>query len=323
MSKTTKFYLGCCLFTLSTGALGGPVNVDGVLSDWGVTPKDTSSSSSYCGSDPAKCIASSYSFLPVGGKTYGSTTQTPKLVDYVIGDDPYVAAVEDTNDKSDSYDVGPNSGGQNYDVEFLGLQLDGTVLSIAAMSGQRPDNGFEKFAPGDFYITINGVVYGLEVGGGAGGASNPATITEGANGSTYSLNSDGSTNTHTSSSKLKVGSLYLNPSWVLDPIDPKGPTQVNASGTLNSVLVADFAFAFVGTQHSVLETQFDLAGLVNVSKDSVITVAWGPSCGNDRLEASLTMSGVVPPLEVPEPALTSLVGLGLLGLGIARRRRTE
>ena len=139
---------------------------------------------------------------------------------------------EDSSDTAgDSGPLGPNHGGQNYDGEFLGVGVDGTDLVIAIVTGQRSDNGFTRFAPGDIRITTtNGSIYGIEVGGGAGGGPG-AAITEGANGSTYALNSSGYTTGHTSSpgagpgSDHTAGALFLTDSsdWILDPINGGTP----------------------------------------------------------------------------------------------------
>lgn len=84
----------------------------------------------------------------------------------------------------DSQYVGPNTGGQNYDVEFLGVAASGnstlgTKLHIGIASGIRPDNGFSRFAPGDIMIRVTNLtqnsptkVFALETGGSFGCSPN-------------------------------------------------------------------------------------------------------------------------------------------------------
>ncbi len=93
-------------------------------------------------------------------------------------------AIEDTSDSAgDNGFVGPNYGGQNYDVEFLGVKQQGSRIYLAMVSGLRPDNGFERFGPGDIRLVVNGVTYGIEVGGGVGGGAG-GMLTGGMEGST-------------------------------------------------------------------------------------------------------------------------------------------
>ena len=52
-----------------------------------------------------------------------------------------------TDNAGDGGYLGPYYGGQNYDGEFLAASFDGVKLSIVVVTGQRPDNGFSRFAP--------------------------------------------------------------------------------------------------------------------------------------------------------------------------------
>src|SRR3569623_1307118 len=119
-----------------------------------------------------------------------------------------------------SYYLGPGYGGQNYDAEFMGVALQGSTLYITIVTGQRPDNGFNRYSPGDIRITTANGLYGIEVGGGKGGRGG-AAITEGERGSTYRLNASGYTVGYKKTAAGQyVGSLWSNVDWILDPDVP-------------------------------------------------------------------------------------------------------
>jgi hypothetical protein len=269
-------------------AFAGPM-VDGSVADWSITVGDGNS----------------------------SNFSTPAVPGFVFGAS-FFFAVEDNDDHAgDSGYVGPNHGGQNYDVEFLGVAIDSARLYLAIVTGQRPDNGFTRFSPGDVRIVANnGHVYGIETGGGIGGAAGAGLLTEDSGaGSTYMLNSSGWTVSYGDSPR-SVGSIWQDPNWLLDPIGT--PTEVqmanNTSGT--QVGTADFVYtrdADPTTQHSVIELSIDRGIFVGATE---LDIYWAPSCGNDVLEVKDDL-----PARVPEPGTLGTLAAGLLALGWIRRRR--
>ena len=166
-------------------ALAAPA-IDGDLRDWNVTLRDQPAAGCVFSSNAAICHSSTWTAATI------PTVSSPGWTSFAFSH-------EDTNDVSNSYVVGPNSGGQDFDVEFLAGAVMGNRLYLAISNGQRPDNSFAAYEPGDILIKIpaangSGVrTYGVEVGGGAGGLASGnvaagGAITEGAPGSTYVLN---------------------------------------------------------------------------------------------------------------------------------------
>ncbi|MHA1569383.1 MAG: hypothetical protein ACTSXZ_07925, partial [Alphaproteobacteria bacterium] len=167
--------------TLSAG-VANAFTVDGDLSDWGVSVVDNNGS------------------------------------DFVVSGNPSIAGVhvEDQDDTTNSGYLGPNAGGQNYDAEFMGVAFEGGKLHIAISTGQRPDNDFAHYSPGDIRIETNdGTVFGIEVGGGAGGGAGGA-ITEGDDGSFYTTNGSGYTTAHTAltgAGEQLAGTIWSGATW--------------------------------------------------------------------------------------------------------------
>jgi hypothetical protein len=213
--------------------------------------------------------------------------------------------------------VGPAYGGQNYDAEFLAISFDGLRLSIAIVSGQRPDNGFVRYAPGDIRIDSSVGNFGIEVGGGSGGGSG-AAISEGAVGTTYQLNSSGFTTSVSTSAIQTAGSIWKDPVWLFSPPFSHLETQLQfEGGTL--VGEADYRFTLnsVTSQHSIIELSIDAAQVFGPGA-TITGVSWHPSCGNDVL--SLTTGFTV----TPEPTtltIWSTLSLSFVGICWLRRRR--
>jgi hypothetical protein len=280
---------------LSGPSFAGPITVDGNVSDWGITVGDNNS----------------------------SNFSAPGVIGTVLNQ-TFFFALEDAPDNSgDAYFLGPHYGGQNYDAEFMGLAFSGTTMYLTIVTGQRPDNGFSKFSPGDIRIVAkeskNGPVtstFGIEVGGGRGGASDLNRLTAGGDGSTYTLNSSGYTIGHANSPRT-VGSVWQNPNWLLDPIAYEAQVQMTNDLTGTPVGTADFVYTRNGDptkQHAVIELALNLSIFDGAG---ALDIYWAPSCNNDVLEINDDLPGG----RVPEPGTLAALGIGFLAIRLVRRRR--
>lgn len=278
--------VGLALALSSAPVSAATITVDGNLSDWGITVADNN--------------GSNFSNL---ANNIGLLTSFTEDQSDTAGDGGY---------------VGPNYGGQNYDAEFLGMALQGTMLYVAIVSGQRPDNGLQRFAPGDINLTIDGVNYGIEVGGGNG-----SLVATGAAGATFNLNSNGFTTSVGSTNVAQTaGSVWTNVDWIQDPIAPQTDVQMQVTGTSTQIGNADYVYTgnTVTTQHSIIELALDISNLLGEDGQGVIGIYWSPSCGNDVVQAF--QLAAVPTTEVPEPgtSLVWLLGVGAMA-GVRYRRK--
>ena len=268
---------------LAVGSAASAITVDGNLSDWGIAVADNNGSNQN-------------NMNPVGPSI--------GLINKMI---------EDQNDLAGhTAFLGPLYGGQDYDAELLAVAYKAGLLSIAIETGQRPDNGFNFFAPGDIRIETSGGIYGLEVGGGQGGVFGSA-ITAGALGSSYQLYGNGQTQSYANAASAQTaGSIWKNVLWLTSPISPNLPTQFQIQPGSTLVGMADYAYTRNSqtTQHAVIELG------VNVSLfngEFIKTVTWRPACANDEV--------YVPVNIFPEPATMALLATGTLAF-LARRRRS-
>ncbi|MEX2455453.1 MAG: hypothetical protein WD470_12155 [Rhodospirillaceae bacterium] len=277
--------VGLALALSGAPASASSITIDGNLSDWGVFVGDNNTSNF---SSPSTGIGLLASFT------------------------------EDQNDEAgDGGYVGPNHGGQNYDAEFLGVALQGSTLYLAIVSGQRPDNGATKFGPGDIHMTINGVNYGIEVGGGNGGV-----VAAGDAGATYALNSNGFTTGIVSTNAAQTaGSVWTDISWIDDPIAPATEVQMQVDGGSTQVGTAEYVYTgnTVTGQHSIIELALDISNLLGEDGEGLIGIYWSPSCGNDIVQALVLAA--VPQNDIPEPGSAFVWMLGVAALVGARYRR--
>ena len=273
--------LGFCL--LAASAQAGPITIDGNLSDWGFFVGDNNTST----------------FNPTKGLN-------------VVG-----ISVEDTNDSwGSSKFLGPGRGGQDFDVEALAAIVQNGNLYVALVSGQRPDNGFTGFGPGDFVFNTKGGVYGLETGGGIGGGSGTA-ITEGAAGSIYSLNSQGFVNGEWDTKTPSAGSLWFKPTLENGGFLPALPVQILNTSPGTFVTMSDYIFTrnSVTKQHSIIEFALPLTAF---NGNVVQSISWAPACDNNHL--IINLQGYT----IPEPTTVVMAGIGLalvMLVGVRRRAR--
>ena len=209
--------------------------------------------------------------------------------------------LEDQDDNAgDGAYVGPLYGGQNYDAEYMGVARQGSEIFISIMTGQRPDNGLTRFAPGDILIETDTAIYGIEVGGGEGGVAG-ALVGLGEIGSTYELNGSGYTIAHEAAdAQQTTGSIWVDVNW--------SPTQFEIdSGSTLVGMASDYVYTSntSTSQHAVVELSFDTSLLAG---QTITSIQWRPSCGNDELIVA-----------VPEPASLALLLVG--GLTLVNRKR--
>ena len=244
--------------------------VDANLGDWGITVADNNASS----------LALAPGFELLG------------------------AHIEDQDDLAGiGAPLGPNLGGQRYDAELLAVAHQSGQLFVALVTGQRPDNELKWFAPGDLLIETSAGRFGIEIGGGPGGADG-SLLTAGLPGSTYLLQSNGETVEHFWADDLQTtGSIWSNAEWILDPIAPAVPTQMSITPTSVQVGMADYVYTRDSstTQHSIIELALDVSVFGGAT---IQEIAWRPSCGNDELQVPLSF--------VPEPSSLTLMAGGAL-----------
>jgi hypothetical protein len=277
MVLRAHFIVVSSLVAVLTGAASAAIVVDGNLSDWGVSIADNN--------------VHNYSLF---GPSIGLLSSFE----------------EDQNDAAGlSATLGPNLGGQDYDAELMAVAYDNYTLYIAISTGQRPDNGFTYFGPGDIRIETSGGTYWLEVGGGQGGGVG-TLITAGAVGSTYTLKSNGETQSYANAAALQTaGSVWTGVTSILDPIAPQGPTQFAINGGSTSVGTASYAYTRNSqtTQHAFIEAGLNIAMF---NGETIESIHWRPGCGNDEVDVCVNL--------VPEPATMSLL---VGGLALLRNRR--
>jgi MYXO-CTERM domain-containing protein len=329
--------MGLGLLTVFS-APASAMSVNGNLSDWGVTVSDYTGSTGSCGNVPSNCVGTNWGTLPSNGSTLAGGAK-------LLGTSRDNNTVEDGNDVSNNYgnapQLSPFFGGQNFDAEFMGVAQQNGKLYVAIVSGQRPDNTFANFEPGDLKMVINSAggsangTYGIELGGGSGhsGSGTTAAITTtGGNGSTYNLKSNGTVNTVTSLSNQTIGSIWKGASFK-SGVNGTTATQINQNSHGTSAGVVDAIYETQDTygtlsgnlrQHSIIELQIDLEALLG-SDDPAVWAAytmdftWGPSCGNDLVLSGVQLSsGDIP---TPEPAALTVLLFGVGALARLRRRR--
>lgn len=335
--RALAFSVGFSLLCALSSPVHAAINVDGSMGDWGIGTSN--GSLTYTGASGIQNYSTGTGFLPDPNPYPNLTSNVANFLG--MGATLYYQSEDKVG--SNGF-VGPMYGGQDYDVEFLGVIIQNGKLYIGIASGQRPDNGFSNYSPGDIRLTINGTLFGIEVGGGRGG--NGGSLVElGATGATYGLNSSGHTDGYRGSNgstygsnppvdfddDQTAGSIWKPTNWYTDSSFPSGngsQFQIIAGTPVGQS--ADYAFSrdSVSTQHSFIEVEVNLStfltslGKSSVNEIQVQSVEWSPSCRNDVLHVDIP-EGSGGTEEIPEPISIAIWSAMTLVGAVAFRRRTR
>lgn len=221
----------------------------------------------------------------------------------------------------DDAQIGPGGGGQNYDIEAMYAHISGNTLHFAMATGFDQDGevGDAVFLPnydgGDIFFNFGGVsgynvaVRLTEASVGGDGPNNSFGI-----GNIYVGDFSESGNSYLNTEDVYIAGFgaQTNP-WRVDD-DEVGGFAVQLVGTTTIGYVDG-----VAPDHNVYEFALNLAALgfnpLDVASQG-FSVHWTMECGNDVMDWSVPGQIIV----VPEPASLTLLGLGLAGILIRRRR---
>lgn len=223
----------------------------------------------------------------------------------------------------------------NFQINYMDVSISGNILSVSIDTtfGGKGDNGLFSGATysgngigyGDLFLSSAWTPFGSDTGIYAGDDNTNGTVWSygfsldnrwGAddaihNGTLYSLNSHNdplianpnNADALLSDDFLSTSDFYYRNGQEIAVDTVNGDVTSINSGTWNSTLGLNGAAGKVNFE-------IDLSGTA-LAGSKTIALHWGMSCGNDTIEGEYS---------VPEPAILGLLALGLIGIGISKRK---